>query len=62
MSVACECQSSYDAFVFILTESLNMQVSLVNSDSRPILFSSDLKGLKKQRNRVLSGTLSDSVD
>lgn len=23
-SVACECQSSYDAFVFILTESFNM--------------------------------------
>lgn len=24
VSVACECQSSYDAFVFILTESFNM--------------------------------------
>lgn len=25
VSVACECQSSYDAFVFILAESFNME-------------------------------------
>lgn len=62
VSVVCGCQSSYDAFVFILTESFIWNVPLLNSNSRAILFLFDEKGSKLHRNNVLSGSVSNFTD